>query len=172
MRTAFSALFAALVLLAACQADVAVSPPEKQQTLFQAPELSPFVRMNQANAERHIVSGVYALEADAWRWAGKQAVLRLHLEQTANLKFVMKFAVPEPVIKQNGPVKLAILLNGRRWHELRYAKDGIYEFEKPAPAEFLKANDENLVTIEIDKPLPPRAGGRELGFILVHAGFQ
>jgi hypothetical protein len=165
------ALLCLVLLLAGCQGDIAVSPPEKQRTLFQPDELGSFVNMNQGNAERHFVSGIYTLEANSWRWAGRRAVLRLRLHETKDLKLVMKFAVPGQVIAKNGPVRLRIDLNGRRFEELRYEKDGIYEWEKPAPADLLKADAENILAIEIDKPLPPDRGP-ELGFILVYAGLQ
>ncbi len=168
---AFSA-FVLLVFLSGCQSDVAVSPPEQQRTLFQPEPLGSFVRMNQSNAKEYFVSGIHDLEADAWRWAARRAVLRLRLRDPEDLKCVMRFAVPAAVIQRNGPVKLQIQLNGKPWEQLRYDKDGIYEWEKPVPANLLKADSENLLAIEIDKPLPPERGGRELGFILVYAGFQ
>ncbi len=161
-----------LTLLSGCRGDIAVSPPEQQRTAHRPDAAGVFVYMNQTNAERHFVSGIYTLEANTWRWAGRQAVLRLHLNRAEKLKYVMKFAVPQEVIARNGPVSIRILLNGRRWQEMRYEKDGIYEIEKPVPADWLKPEADNIVAIEIDKPLPAEGGGPELGFILVHAGFQ
>ena len=160
-----------LALLLGCRGDVAVSPPE-QRTPYEPPASGPFVRMNQPDAEKYFVSGIYTLEANAWRWAGRRAELRLHLNRTDNLKYVMKFAVPQAVIARNGPVWLEIFLNSQKWERLRYEKDGVYEFEKPAPAQMLKPQADNIVAIEIDKPLPAGSRGPELGFILVHAGFQ
>ncbi len=163
----------ALVLLSACNSDVAVSPPAEQRTLLYQPQaLGSFVRMNQTNAEQHFVSGIYTLEANAWRWTGGQAVLRLYLKETAGLQYAMKFAVPREVLTHHAPMHIRIRLNGQPWEELRYDKDGIYDFAKPVPAGLLKPQAENLVTIEIAEPLPSNGRGPELGFILVEAGFQ
>jgi len=161
-----------LAALCACRADLAVSPPREQRTTLDPTALGPFVRMNQINAERHLVSGVYQLEDNAWRWCAGRAALRLRLGPVDNLKFVMRYSVPVQVMQRAGAVRLRILLNGKLWEETRYDKDGIYEIDKPVPANLLLPNADNHVTIEIDKPLPPDAGRPEYGFILVHAGFQ
>ena len=128
--------------------------------------------MNQTNAEEHFVSGIYDLEDNAWRWTARQAVLRLRLKQTSDLKFVMKYTVPVQVISYSKKVRIRILLNGRPWQEIHHERDGIYELEKPVPAELLKPEADNIVTIEIDKPWPAEDNRPEMGLILVHAGFQ
>lgn len=161
----------AVALLAGCQRDVAVRP-EKQRAPYLGEPMGSFVRMNQSDAEKYLVSGVYGLQAETWRWTGRQAVLRLHVTQPQNLKYVMRFAVPQNVIARNSPVRLDVLINGKKLETLSYKKDGVYEIEKPVPPELLKADEDNIVTIEINKPLPADANGPELGFILVHAGFQ
>lgn len=167
------ALGLSLLLLSSCHGDVAVSPPEEPRTaVYQAPGLGPFVRMNQINAEEHFVSGVYGLEAGAWRWTGRQAVLRLQLKETTGLKYAMRFAVPKEVLAHHSPWRLRVSLNGRLWEQLEYEKDGIYDFEKAVPPDLLKPQAENLVALEVEAPLPARPGGRELGFILVQAGFR
>ncbi|MBI3693476.1 MAG: hypothetical protein HY238_01360 [Acidobacteria bacterium] len=164
-------LIAALAL-AGCQGDVAVHPPDKQQAVHRPEPLGPFVQMNQPDAERYFVSGVYGLEAATWRWCGRQAVLRVRLKGTEDLRYVMKFAVVREVIARRGPMNLRVLFNDKPWKSWHYEKDGIYEVEEPAPANLLKPEADNLVTIETDKTLPSDGKGPELGFILVHAGFR
>jgi len=161
-----------LLALAGCQSDVAVHPPEKRKTAFLGESLGSFVQMNQSDAEQYFVSGISGLQAQTWRWTSRQAVLRFRLASAENQRYVMKFAVPGVVLARNGPVKLDILINSTKFDELRYNKDGVYEIEKPVPPAMLKTDAENLVTIEIDKPLPADGKGPELGFILVHAGFR
>ena len=162
-----------LVVLCGCHGDVAVSPPEEPRSRLDPSALGPFVRMSQLNAERHFVSGIYQLEENAWRWCAGKAELRLRLGELENLKFSMKHAVPVQVMSRaGGPVTMQIRINGKKWEEMRYDKDGIYEIDKPAPVGLLRPNAENTLTIEIDKPLPAEAGKPEMGFILVHAGFE
>lgn len=165
-------LAAGLALLSGCQSDVAVRPPDQQGAFLRTEPLGSFVSMNQPDAARYFLSGVYSLEAGTWRWAGRAAKVRLHLKETENLNFVMKFAVPGAVIARHGPVRLRILINDTPWEELRYESDGIYEIAKPVPSKLLKPAAENIVTAEIDKPLPSDGKGPELGFILVHLGFR
>ena len=164
-------LIGALVL-AGCQGDVAVHPPKKQQAAYRPEPLGAFVQMNQQDVERYLVSGIYGLEAATWRWAGRQAVLRVHLRGTGNLRYVMKFAVVREVVARRGPVTLRVLFNDQPWKSWHYEKDGVYEIEEAAPANLLKPDAENVVTIETDKTLPSDGKGPELGFILVHAGFR
>ncbi len=161
-----------LAVLGGCQGDVAVSPPQEQRTPLEASALGPFVRMNQINAERHFVSGVYQLEDNAWRWCGGKAALRVRLGTVDNLKFVLRHAVPVQVIGRAKTVRMRILINGKPWEEMVYEKDGIYEIEKPAPVKLLRPNAENIIAIEVDKPLPAQGDRPEMGFILVHVGFQ
>jgi hypothetical protein len=163
---------AALAVLSGCHGDVAVSPPEEPRTVRDPTALGPFVRMNQLHAERHFVSGIYRLEADTWRWCAGRAELRVRLGSLENLKFVMKYAVPAPVLEKSKVIQMRISINGKSWEGRRHDKDGIFEIEKPAPVDLLKPEAENLLTIEVDKPLPAAPGRAEMGFILVHAGFQ
>ncbi len=164
-------LAGALLLFFGCKSDVPVRPPEQQATAYLAQPLGSFVAMNQPDAARYFVSGVFGLEAGTWRWTGREAKLRLQLKETENLKYVMKFAVPGPVIAANGPVRVSIRINDVNLDELRYAKDGIYEIEKPVPSKLLKPDAENIVAVEVDKPLPGK-NGPDLGLILVYAGFR
>ncbi len=161
-----------LAVLGGCHGDVAVSPPQEQRTQLDTTALGPFVRMNQINAERYLVSGVYQLEENAWRWCGRKAALRVRLGTLDNLKFAMRHAVPIQVIGPAKTVRMRILINGKPWETIVYEKDGIYEIEKPAPVKLLQPNAENVITIEVDRPLPAQGDRPEMGFILVHVGFQ
>ena len=112
------------------------------------------------------------MEDNAWRWCGGKAALRVRLGGVESLKFSMKHAVQVQVIARAKTVRMRILINGKPWEEMVYEKDGIYEIEKPAPVKWLLPNAENVITIEVDKPLPAQGDTPEMGFILVHAGFQ
>jgi hypothetical protein len=161
-----------LLLLAGCRSDVVVSPPEQQAVVYHPGPLGSFVHVNQPDATRYFVSGIQGLESNAWRWAGREAVLRFQLQDTASLRFLLRFAVPREVIARNGPVHLTISFNGKIWKTLDYSRDGVYEIDERAPARLLKPGAENGVSIAIDKPIPAEHGGPEQGFILVYAGFR
>ena len=49
--------------------------------------------------------------------------------------------------------------------------EGDKHFQKPVPAEWLRAGEENIVSLEIDRTWTPSQGAEPLGFILVRAGF-
>jgi hypothetical protein len=159
-------------LLAGCQPEVVVSPPAQQRIPYRPEPVGRFVYMNQPDAEKYFISGIYGLESNAWRWAGPTAVLRFHLTETESLAYVMKFAVPRELTAQIVPVHLRILINGQRWQDLSYDQQGIYDLEKPAPAAILKPQSDNLVTIAIERPPVSDSRAPEPKFILVQVGFQ
>lgn len=150
------------------------APPVQRRPLT-GPEPSPvthFVAMNAPNAEAHFVHGVSRhLEAGAWRWLEPRAELVFRLDTRSHLRYVMEFAIPEVTFAQRGPVRIAIRINGRLLDEPRYQRGGEFRYEKPVPAEWLRTDIHNFVTLEIDKPWIAPGDGARLGFILKSVGF-
>jgi len=166
---------AALVLLVGCTNIPDTYAPPVQRRPMTGPEPSPvthFVTMKDPQAEAHIVSGVSRhLEAGAWRWTEPRAELVFRLSEVQHLRFVMEFAVPEMTFAQRGPVTITITVNGRLLDKPGYQRGGEFRFEKAVPAEWLRTDMHNYVTLEIDKPWVAPQDGARLGFILKSAGF-
>ena len=163
-----------LLLFSGCgRAPDIYAPPVQRQPLT-GPEahLGSFIAMSDPLADAYIVRDISRTTEDrTWRWAYKHPELRFYLRSIANLKFVLDAGVPEPSFKDTGPVALTIRINDREFDRLRFNRPGNQHYEKPVPAEFLRAGSENFVAIEPDRLWVSRQDGAELGFVLVKAGF-
>ena len=161
--------------LAGCTAIPDYYAPPVQRRPMTGPEPSPvthFVTMNAPNAEAHFVHGVSRhLEGGAWRWLEPRAELVFRLPTAQRLRFVMEFAIPEVTFAQRGPVVVSVFVNDQLLDRSRYEKGGEFRIEKPVPAEWLRTDLHNYVTLEIDKPWVAPQDGARLGFILKSAGF-
>lgn len=163
------------MILAGCTSIPDTYAPPVQRRPMTGPEPSPvthFVSMKDAGAEAHFLSGVSPhLEVGSWRWTEPRAELVFRLSQVRNLRFVMEFAIPEITFAQRGPVSIAISVNGRLLARPRYERGGEFRFEQAVPAEWLRTDMHNHVTLEIDKAWVAPEDGARLGFILKSAGF-
>jgi len=126
--------------------------------------------MAQANAAAYIVRDILPGEG-AWRWTGPKPELQFFLERTVNVRFVLEYAVHEDNLRVTGPVTLSVNINGHPFRSLRHETGGRQHFEQPVPASMLRANDKNIVAIEVDKPWTSPEDGARLGFIFSGAGF-
>lgn len=169
-------LFASLLFsLTACGEPPEAYPPPEQRKSLAASErdgLGHFVRMNVAGADLYIVRDVApVVESGSWRWAFKRPELRFYLEETADLKFALDFAVPEVTFRHTGPVTLSLLLNDRPFRQIRCDQPGPRELVWPVPAGLLRTRAVNTVVLEPDKVWVSQEDGATLSFILTRAGF-
>jgi hypothetical protein len=135
-------------------ADVVV---ERRPTL----ELVP---MGAPEAVQQIVSGIYKLEEDRWRWMSGRAVLLLK-SPVAPTPLKVRFNIPEASPAR----RVTLLLDGREIASQSYPAPGSYSLETPPQA----ANTGvSTLTIIVDKVFTVPGDVRELGIILAEAGFQ
>jgi hypothetical protein len=150
------------------------APPVQRKPLTGA-DPSPvgrFVNMSDPNAGAYIVRDVADnAEAGSWRWARKRPELRFFLESTENLKFKADFGIAESTFKETGPVSISVFINGNLLDTMKCADAGEKHFEKPVPANFLRAKSVNFAVMEVDKVWVSKTDGAVLGFILTRAGF-
>ena len=130
--------------------------------------------MADADAERHFVQDIDpALQGNTWRWTGKRPTIRLHPNSNQKLVYSMDFAIAESTFQKTGPVTLSLFVNDHVLDRVRYTSPGRRRIEKPVPAEWLRANEDTTLAVEIDKVwTPAQTGGAPLGFILVALGFE
>src|SRR3954453_14491931 len=108
-----------------------------------------FVTMSDPNADAYIVKDVSpASEAGSWRWTGKRPELRFFLESTENLNFKADFSIAETTLRETGPVTVSVLINGKLLDTLKYADAGEKHFDKPVPANLLRAKSVNFAALE------------------------
>jgi hypothetical protein len=149
--------------------------PPAQRPFFEAPpEAVRILDMADADAESHFVQDIdAALQGNTWRWTGKRPTIHLHPNSNQRLVYSIDFALADSTLQQTGPVTLSFFVNDRLLDRVRYAAPGRQRFQKPVPAEWLRANEDATLAAEIDKVwMPPPPGGTRLGFILVSLGFE
>ena len=120
--------------------------------------------MNAPEAEQQIVSGIYALENSKFRWTSKTAILLLK-PPAAALPLVVNFYIPD----QAPARQVTVELNSRVVASRNYPGPGSYTLVSGASK---PDGDSAQVTISVDKTFSPQSDKRELGFVLISAGFE
>jgi len=163
-----------LLLLTGCSRapDIYAPPIQRQPLLGPEAHLGSIIAMNDPQADSYIVRDISrTTEQGAWRWAYKRPELRFYLRSTAHLKFVLDAGIPPASFKDTGLVTLSIRFNEREFDSVHFDHPGNQHYEKPVPAEYLRAGAENFVVLEPDKLWVSKEDGAKLGFVLVKAGF-
>jgi Dolichyl-phosphate-mannose-protein mannosyltransferase len=115
--------------------------------------------MNAPEAEQQIVSGVYQLENNEWRWMGKTAVILLK-PPASPTPLLVRFFVP----------------NEAKAREIRIiVSDKVVATKTIAPGTFILASppiNASKITISVDQTFSIQSDSRELGVILTEVGFR
>lgn len=164
-----------LLCLCGCKAIPDSYPPpiQREPIAGALPDaVGPLVNMSDPNAEEYIVKDVAKwLEGGSWRWCNLRPELRFRLPKTAGWKFTMSFSIVDATFKTTGPVTLTFLVNGHALDKVRYTQPGEYVFEKPVPAEWLRAKEDNHVAVESAPHWTSPSDHVVLTFTLTRAGF-
>ena len=117
--------------------------------------------------------GFYNIEANAWRWTGKEFAVTLtpplhSAERGAQL--VMHIVVPDPVIQHSQFVELSCSVQGLKLDPQVFAKAGAYTYQRDVPPDKLKGR-EVRIDFAVDHTLPPaNRDVRQLGIIVHQVG--
>ena len=120
--------------------------------------------MNAAEAEAHLLGGFHRLEADNWRWMGKQGSASLLVPEDAR-QFELVFHIPETAPAR----RVAVELGGEILGEQTFAGTGSHVLTPPAA---LPAGRAVRVTISADQSFRPPGDGRDLGIVVTSFGFK
>ncbi|MBL8293161.1 MAG: glycosyltransferase family 39 protein [Bryobacterales bacterium] len=127
------------------------------------PQLS-FLPMNAPEAESQLLSGVYSLENNSWRWAGPRATVLLKPP-----------AQPTPLtatfrlLDQTPARRITLSVNGVPAAEQTYTGPGLYTIRADKPV--LPPSGPVTVTLSADRSFQPPGDNRELALILTAIGF-
>jgi hypothetical protein len=134
-----------------------------ERVIERKPTLS-YVPMGAAEAEQHLLSGVYQVEDGKTRWMGKQA--RLIVQPKAEVNEVSATVYVPGMAKAR---RVWLEWNGVRVAELPFAKDGLYTVS----AKGVKTGmEQGVLTVECDATFVAAGDTRELGVVLVEAGLR
>jgi hypothetical protein len=127
------------------------------------PSLS-YLPMNAPEAAHQIVSGLYSVEDNRWRWMADRAVMLLKAPaQSSALEAA--FAIPDAAPART----VTLLLDGRVVASQTYAQPGAYTLKSP-PVQ--PVGPAATLTITVDKTFSVPGDRRVLGVILTGAGFR
>jgi hypothetical protein len=153
---------------AGCSPEKKVPVKETVEEAPSAPKLLTAVNMGDPKGEKQLLSGFFAIEANAWRWTGKNFSVTLRpptgsAAQGAILDFAL--SVPQTAIDKLHSVTLSATVNGTALPPETYSHEGQAEYKRElAPS--LLAGDSVRVDFHLDKAMPPANGDmRELGVV-------
>ena len=165
-------LAAVLVCLPACHRHKA----EAAKTIEEAPQgLSSVVRMGDPKLAGQLVSGFYGIEANAWRWTGKQFSVEIRPPAGAaqnGALLTLRVTVPEASIQKLQSITLSASINGNTLAPETYTKAGTYVYRRDVQARLL-TGDSVVVDFQLDKAMPPGdTDKRELGIVAMRAALE
>jgi hypothetical protein len=120
--------------------------------------------MNAPEAHTQIVSGLYDLEAGAWRWMGAAAVVLLS-SPPHPMPLTAAFTIPDAAPARH----VTLLLDGREVASQTYAASGAYTLASPPAA---SAGPTATVMLTVDRTFHVPGDSRELGIIVSGIGFR
>jgi hypothetical protein len=122
-----------------------------------------YLTMNAPQAADQIVSGIFSLEDNRFRWMTGAAVVALK-SPAAALPLRVTFTIPP----QARARRVALLLDGREVASQTYSASGTYTLESPPVR---PASAVAMVEIAIDRTFFAPPDSRELGIVLTGVGF-
>lgn len=146
--------------------DIRTDPVDEvtaQVVVERKPEVE-FLPMNAPAAARQIVSGVYDLEQDAWRWMGERAVILLKRPDTPK-SVEATFSIPGPAPAR----QVSLYIDNELVAQANYATPGTYTLRSLAVA---ARSPSVTLTIAVDKSFRVPGDHRQLGITLGSAGFR
>ncbi|HLI84010.1 MAG TPA: hypothetical protein VKV17_08830 [Bryobacteraceae bacterium] len=122
-----------------------------------------YLPMNAPEAAGQIVSGIYQLEANAYRWTAARGIL-IFKSPSVPAPLAATFTIPAAAPAR----RIAILLDGRQVAAQVYRSPGTYTLESPPVA---PAGPSANVAIQVDRTFSAPPDTRQLGIVLSAAGF-
>jgi hypothetical protein len=161
-------LAASAMWCAGCSNDKTVPLKETVEEAPTAPKLLSAVNMGDPKAEKQLLGGFYAIEADAWRWTAKDFSVALRplagaAAQGATLDFAL--SVPQAAIDKLHTVTLSATINGTALAPETYSHEGAAVYKREIAPNLL-AGDLVRIDFHLDKAMPPANGDmRQLGVV-------
>ncbi len=144
--------------------DVSSAPIDRleAQTMVERKPTLSYLPMNAPEAEAQIVSGVYSLESNQWRWMGGKALLLLKAPPSPT-PLEAHFVIPD----RSPTREVALTADGREVARAVYAGPGSYTLKSDP----VSGRDPVALTISADRTFQVPGDQRELSVILTAAGF-
>jgi hypothetical protein len=128
------------------------------------PTLS-YLEMNAPEAQRHIVSGLYDVEQGRWRWMSAKAILLLKPPAAPRPVVEAVFSIPD----QSPARRVTLSVDDVPVVEKTFASPGAYTLTSGPVA---VRSESPTVSIAVDRVFSVPGDRRELGIVLLGAGFK
>jgi len=147
-------------------------PPEQRQPQASTPDpAAMMIDMSDPDSSQHVVKDIYDSPGNPWRWTAGHPTVKMLVYAIDNVKLSTDFAIWDDGFKQTGPVELSFRVNGHLLGTQKYTSPGYKHFEKAVPADWLTADAESTVSVDVDKLYVSPLDGAKFGFILTRIGF-
>jgi hypothetical protein len=140
-----------------------------EETIEEPTRPAALIQMHDAQTAQQLIRGFNNLEEGSWRWTMGKFAASVGTPPTAE-RFgawvVLKFILPEVVLKHFTSVTLSAEVDGTPLYAQTYVQPGPHEYRHEAPARLLQKNAV-LLEFSLDHYLP--AGlleARELGLVV------
>ena len=122
-----------------------------------------YLPMNAPEADAQIVSGIYGLENNRFRWISGSATVALK-SPPGPVPLFAEFTIPD----QAAARRVTMFLDGREVASQVYAGPGTYQLEAPPVA---PAGPDATVELRADRTFRAPGDARDLGIVLIGVGF-
>jgi hypothetical protein len=173
-RLPFAVILVALAPLA-CNQNHKVTVKETFEEAPGKSALPVLINMGDPKQQKQLVSGFYGIEANAWRWTGKDFAVSLRpptgsAAQGATLDFAL--SIPQVTIDKLKSVTLSASVNGTPLAPETYAHEGQYDYKREVASNLITGSAVR-VEFHLDKAMPPSGGdARELGIVARSVGLE
>jgi hypothetical protein len=108
--------------------------------------------MSDPDVNSHILGDVYAdREGAEWRFTGPHPRFRLHLQNSVNLGFYVRFFIHDESLAAHGQTSLSVDINGHRFGS-RFSLPGDMEYRHLIPENWITAPGPVDISLDVDPP--------------------
>ena len=169
---------AVVLILGSCTPPPYAPPPQvrlpqgPEPPLTRDPKAGLILAMSDPDANDHILADVFPADVGSeWRFTGVHPKFRLDVRHTAPLNFYLRFWVTDEMVRDRGPVTIAISIGGKPFQAPRFTTNGEREYRWPAPDRVVPATGSIDVSLDISPPWRG-PGGNLYGILLNTVGFE
>jgi len=138
-----------------------------------APELASTIHLGDPKVADQLVSGFYAIEANAWRWAARNFVVVLRAPAGSGqlgATLAVHVTVPDALIAKVSTVTLSATIGDTTLAPETWSKPGEYVYQRDVPPNAIRGPAVR-VEFQVDKAIPPNPmDRRELGIVVSSVG--
>jgi len=165
-------------ILSSCTPPPYAPPPQvklpqgPEPPITRDPKAGLILAMSDPDANDHILADMFPGDVGSeWRFTGLHPKFRLDVRHTAPLYFYLRFSVTDEMVRDRGPVTIAIAIDGKPFQAPRFTTNGEREYRWPVPDGLVPAA--GVIAVSLDISPPWRApDGNLYGVFLNTVGFE